>query len=154
MISFTGHNTAKADDKGRVPIPAKFRKKIIDAGYDTIIVKPDRHDPCLNLYTAEEWNTQIQRLECALQAKEGLTEGSQLYNACLRFFSSNAEECQIDSLGRISILNKDILQVISSSKDVYFIGVNTHIEVWNKQTYDERTLSETESLDYLNTLLG
>ena len=50
MIRFLGNIEAKADTKGRVFIPAIFRKQLQAASEERLIMRKDVFQDCLTLY--------------------------------------------------------------------------------------------------------
>ncbi len=154
MIYFTGNTTAKIDDKGRYPIPAKIRKKLFDAGFHLVYLRKSRHEPCLVIYTPEAWEYEIHKLREKMSHFEDMQEGSQNYNQVMREFCEKADDCAIDALGRISTTNKIIDNPLKGAKDIVFIGVEHLIEIWSKETYDELLGNNSENAERLNVLLG
>lgn len=49
-MRFLGNIEAKADDKGRVFLPAQFRKALLTAGDETLVVRMDVFQSCLVIY--------------------------------------------------------------------------------------------------------
>ena len=56
MIRFLGNIEAKADTKGRVFIPAIFRKQLQAASEERLIMRKDVFQDCLTLYPESVWN--------------------------------------------------------------------------------------------------
>ena len=50
MIQFLGNIEAKADAKGRVFIPATFRKQLQAASEERLVLRKDVYQDCLVLY--------------------------------------------------------------------------------------------------------
>ena len=57
MVRFFGKATGKVDDKGRIVFPAIFRDAMVRGGEAemTLVVKKNVQQPCLDLFTYEEW---------------------------------------------------------------------------------------------------
>lgn len=53
MIRFLGNIEAKADAKGRVFIPAQFRRQLQSGSEDKLIMRKDVFQDCLVLYPEE-----------------------------------------------------------------------------------------------------
>ena len=62
MIRFLGNIEAKADAKGRVFIPAQFRRQLQSGSEDKLIMRKDVFQDCLVLYPEEVWNEELDEL--------------------------------------------------------------------------------------------
>ena len=58
-MRFLGNIEAKIDSKGRVFLPAAFRKELQSAGEESLVVRKDVFQPCLVLYPESVWNRQM-----------------------------------------------------------------------------------------------
>ena len=61
-VRFLGNIEAKADAKGRVFLPAVFRKVLQASGEEHLIMRKDVFQPCLVLYPESVWNTMLDAL--------------------------------------------------------------------------------------------
>ena len=50
MSTFIGNIAIKADEKGRVFIPASYRKILVEIGSERIVMRRDTDNECLILY--------------------------------------------------------------------------------------------------------
>ncbi|NDV57337.1 division/cell wall cluster transcriptional repressor MraZ [Bacteroides sp. 519] len=125
MSHFIGSIEAKADAKGRLFIPAQFRKQLQMLGEERLIMKKDVFQKCLTLYPESEWNKDLNEL----QAK--LNKWNAKHQLILRQFVSDVEIIVPDSNGRI-LIPKRYLQMAEIEADVIFMGVSTKIEIWAK----------------------
>ena len=66
MIRFLGNIEAKADAKGRVFIPATFRKQLQIASEEKLIMRKDVFQDCLTLYPESVWNEELNELRSRL----------------------------------------------------------------------------------------
>lgn len=123
MIQFLGNIEAKADAKGRVFIPATFRKQLQAASEERLVLRKDVYQDCLVLYPESVWFATQNQLRCRLNkwnAKQQMI---------FRQFVSDAEVMTPDGNGRI-LLPKRYLQMAGIQSDVRFIGfVPKHITV-------------------------
>lgn len=123
---FLGTYYYRLDEKGRVSIPAKFRKQI---GTEIIIFQG--FDECLVLYPKAEFEELIRKLKKLPFDK---AKSRQLQ----RLISAGAEKVEFDKYGRIRI--PSIMREFASLKKdevVIIIGVINHLEIWNKQTWKD-----------------
>ena len=66
MIQFLGNIEAKADAKGRVFIPATFRKQLQAASEERLVLRKDVYQDCLVLYPDSVWFATQNQLRCRL----------------------------------------------------------------------------------------
>ena len=57
-MRFLGNSEAKTDAKGRVFLPAIFRKQLQTAAEECLIMRKDTYQDCLVLYPESAWNEQ------------------------------------------------------------------------------------------------
>ena len=65
-MRFLGNSEAKTDAKGRVFLPAVFRKQLQAASQECLILRKDTYQDCLVLYPENVWNEQMNELRCKL----------------------------------------------------------------------------------------
>src|SRR5574344_1875532 len=58
-MRFLGNIEAKVDAKGRVFLPATFRKMLLASGEDALMLRKDVFQDCLVLYPESVWNEQM-----------------------------------------------------------------------------------------------
>src|SRR5512136_3056154 len=92
MADFTGTHVHSLDDKGRVSVPAQFRRQL--TGEDLFLNLG--MDGCLELYTPEKWDSIRESLG-------KLPRNQQRVRFFLRRFASYLRPVSIDAQGRISI---------------------------------------------------
>ncbi len=141
---FIGETRHSIDAKGRVMIPSKFRTKLGDR---FIITKG--LDGCLFIYTLEEWNKFEEKLK-------NLPFSSKDARQFTRFFLAGAEECELDSQGRI-LVPQSLREYAKLEKEVISIGVSNRIEIWNVETWEGYNSNEDFNADEIAekmTILG
>ena len=65
-MRFLGNIEAKTDSKGRVFLPAIFRKEIENSNEEFLVMRKDIFQPCLVLYPQSIWNKQLDILRSQL----------------------------------------------------------------------------------------
>lgn len=139
---FVGEYEYKIDNKGRLPLPPKFRKEIDDGLMLTIIA-----DDCITAFTRADWT----RLT-ANQAPSGLfmTEKERQLN---RFIYGNAHEVSIDNQGRIAL--PAILRDKCGLTDAVIVaGTSNSFEIWNPSRRAQIMISPDEARQIMNTVEG
>ena len=127
MIQFLGNIEAKADAKGRVFIPATFRKQLQAASEERLVLRKDVYQDCLVLYPESVWFATQNQLRCRLNkwnAKQQMI---------FRQFVSDAEVMTPDGNGTHPAPKNVTLQMAGIQSDVRFIGVDNTIEIWAKE---------------------
>jgi len=111
------------DAKNRVAIPARFRPAFA-AG----IVVTRGFDHCLSAFSPEEWERFVAERLSDLPAMS--SKGRQI----MRYLSANAASERLDGQGRVK-LPSGLLEFAAISKDVTIIGVQDHVEIWDRATW-------------------
>lgn len=122
------------DVKGRINVPAKFR---VDLGESFVIAKG--LDNCVYVYPKEEWKRFEEGL-CSVQP----TQRRHLH----RFFFSGAEECSIDTQGRV-VIPPQIREYANLQKEIVVVGVSNKVEIWDRakwEAYMENPAFEAEEI--------
>tara|TARA_Y100001968_G_scaffold70190_1_gene61336 strand:- start:1590 stop:2036 length:447 start_codon:yes stop_codon:yes gene_type:complete len=121
-LSFTGEYNYSIDQKGRLNIPAKFRKAL-DPENDNTFVITRGFDPSLIVYPIIEWKKVEQQLLLLSSIKN---KDRSFVRSIVRFASTS----KYDSQGRIQI--PDILMNYGKiNKEVTIIGMINKIELWD-----------------------
>lgn len=137
MIRFLGNIEAKADDKGRVFIPAAFRKQLQTASEERLIMRKDVFQDCLTLYPESVWNEELNELRSRLNKWNGR------HQLILRQFVSDVGIITPDGNGRI-LLPKRYLQMCNIQGDIRFIGIDNKIEIWARERAEQPFMSPEE----------
>ena len=147
FMRFIGDYTAKADAKGRVFLPAPFRKVLEAAGELHLVLRKDVFQPCLVLYPESVWNVRLDDLKSKLNP---YVSGHQMI---MRKFVADAEPIELDSNGRL-LISKRKMEFAGIKSDVRFLAVDEKIEIWDKDSL-EKLLDENDSLGAdLESILG
>jgi MraZ protein len=145
---FVGRYVHNIDEKGRIILPAPFRRSLEEQGADKIIVTCGL-DKCLSLYTREEWMKTIDKMkEIALSNSE---VESVIYKMCV-----DAAECVIDDQGRLNIPN-NLKECVSLKKEVVIVGRMNKIEIWDKGLWEvcyQEILKSSSSEKVIQALKG
>lgn len=147
MMQFLGNIEAKADAKGRVFIPAVFRKQLQAASEERLVLRKDVYQDCLVLYPESVW------FDTQNQLRKRLNKWNPKHQMIFRQFVSDAEVMVPDGSGRI-LLPKRYLLMAGIQSDVRFIGVDNTIEIWAKERADQPFMNPEEFGDALAGLLG
>lgn len=125
---FMGEYLHSIDKKNRIIIPAKFRDELGEA-----FVMTRGYDGCLYLFTREGYETFIKTNGGALSINNPNAR------KFMRFFASTP--CEADANGRI-IIPESLRNHAKIEKDVISIGLNDHIEIWDKTSWESYTSTD------------
>ena len=147
VIRFLGNIEAKTDAKGRVFIPAGFRRQLQSASEERLVLRKDVFQDCLVLYPESVW------FKTQNQLRRRLNKWNAKHQDIFRQFVSDAEIMIPDGNGRI-LLPKRYLQMAGIQSDVRFIGVDNTIEIWAKEKTEQPFVSPEEFSEALQDILG
>jgi len=130
---FLGTYEYKLDEKGRTPLPPRFRDELRQG-----MVMTQGLEKCITVYSLEEWQTISDKM-AAQSANRGKAR------RISRFTFATAFMAEIDAQGRVAIPAP--LRKYAGIDDVAIVaGVNTYFEVWSKENWEaESDLMENEA---------
>ena len=134
MDVFIGNIDAKTDEKGRVFVPASFRKILQSAGEERLILRKDTYKDCLILDPESIWKAKWNKL------REELNEWDEEQQEVFRQLSMDVAVLEIDTSGRI-LIPKKYLQGANITNTIRFLGMNFSIELWNPDLLVKSMLS-------------
>jgi MraZ protein len=137
MITFIGEYTCKLDAKGRVMLPAAFKKQMPGSNQDKFVIKKDIFENCLVLYPMEEWRRQNKLIQ------KKVNTYNKEHNMFLRRFFKGMAELLLDSNNRL-LIPKRLLDEVSVDKEVVLAGQLGKIEIWAKDQYDKIDVGNDE----------
>ena len=129
---FFGEFEYRVDDKGRVPLPPRFRHDLKDG----LVVIPGA-EKCLTAYSLPEW----QKLSAALSGTGSITPAKM--RRLNRAIFAQAFNLELDRQGRIS-LPAPLREYAGITSDVVIAGINTYLEFWSKNAWDEEKAAGRE----------
>ena len=129
---FKGTYRHRIDAKGRVPVPAAFRRGL-DSGSLVLTLL----DQCLAAYAPAEWS----RLEQQLAA---LPPFGRQARSLTRLLLSRACDCALDSQGRI-LVPPALRAAAGLGREAVLIGALDRFELWRPEAW-EQFLGESERL--------
>ncbi len=126
---FRGEYTLSLDAKGRMAVPAKYRKVLQEQyGGQLVVTKNfDLDARCLLLYPLAIW----EQIENKLTEVPGLNKAGQRFK---RFFVGNANDCDLDKSGRI-LLPATHREFSSLGKRLRLLGMVNKFEIWDEDLW-------------------
>lgn len=128
MPSFKNSYRYSVDHKGRINLPAKYRKANSNTLCDTYVVTVGL-EGSLSVYPMDEWDRLLEKLRNLHSNKKDIRR-------YLRFLFSNASESQLDKQGRIAV-PQELLEYAKIEKEVLIIRMIDRLELWNPVTFKD-----------------
>lgn len=123
------------DDKGRLIIPARFRK-VLKAEDEYGIVVSSK-DGCIFAFTFSEWKATEDRL------KTVKTAAMQKFK---RFFLGNACPLKCDKQDRV-LIPQNLRTYAQIDKEVVLVGVLERFEIWAKEKWEQEQKAMEQELE-------
>ncbi|MCI6419277.1 MAG: cell division/cell wall cluster transcriptional repressor MraZ [Bacteroidales bacterium] len=137
MQTFIGNIEARLDEKGRIFVPASYRKILAESESKRIVMRRDTDNECLMFYPEHIWNEKVE------QMRQVLDEWDPEDQLLLMQFMADAEFLEPDGQGRI-LLQKKNLETIGAQNDVLFVGMLNRFALWTPENFANKRLSQTE----------
>lgn len=134
---FLGQHAHNLDEKGRVSVPASFRKVIQGLGDDRIVLTRSK-DACLMGYTIQSW----ERLLSEYSQKPSLDLELEAFE---RIYAANASLTTLDGQGRI-LIPQYLREYAELEKDVVFAGRLSKFEIWHPNLWKTAVTRAAELL--------
>ncbi|NOX74195.1 MAG: division/cell wall cluster transcriptional repressor MraZ [Alphaproteobacteria bacterium] len=147
---FRGESVHKVDAKGRVSIPAPYRRVLEENDPDwaqglnpnLVIVYGGKSRPFLEGYSITAMNEVDDRIAA-------LPRGSKNRRLLERMFSGQAVQIQVDETGRL-VLSQKLRDKIGIDTEAFFIASGDTFQIWQPGTYakhDARLQEDLEEFD-------
>jgi len=138
---FFGNYSHSLDEKGRLVIPKKMREEL---GNKIFIMKG--FDGALAIYQESAYSRVMEELEkYSFNKKEN--------RDYLRLKLASIVDLDVDKMGRVQ-LPVAILGKYHINKDVIVLGAGDHIEVWDKDRYEEYMKSIEDEYEDIAERIG
>lgn len=142
---FRGESHHKVDAKGRVSIPASFRR-VLEASDpawteglnpELVIVYGDHRRKFLECYTMEA----IAEVDAKIA---GLPRGGMQRKMLERMFHGQSYPTSVDETGRI-VLPAKLRAKIGIEDEAFFIAAGDTFQIWKPETYETEELARAEA---------
>lgn len=145
-MRFIGNIEAKVDAKGRVFLPANFRKVLQQEMCSELVLRKDVFQSCLVIYPRCIWDEQMDLV------RQRLSRWNRKEQMIYRQFVSDVEEFALDANGRF-LLPKRYLKLANIGQSVKFIGMGDTIELWSNDNPQESFVEPEEFGQALEQLM-
>lgn len=147
MATFIGDYSCKVDVKGRIILPMAFKKQMSAAAADRFVVRKGIFDKCLDLYSMEEWNKELEKI------RSRLNPYNKEHSEFMRIFFKSTAELELDSSNRL-LIPKRMLESAGIEKDVVLLGKDRCIEIWAEEVYAQIDMPSDVFSNLAEKLLG
>jgi len=137
---FFGEFEYKVDEKGRVPIPPRFRRELKEG----VVLTPGT-EQCITAYPLSEWKKLAATLTTSSVTRSKLRRLN-------RAIFATAFSLNIDGQGRIA-LPIPLRQSAGIEEEVVIAGANNYLELWNKEQWEaEKAISQEQTWQIIESL--
>jgi MraZ protein len=121
---FWGTHRVRVDEKGRLAVPAAFRRQLPEGSFISI-----GQDGVLTIYPPELWENLASRLQAPLLGSEERALARALY--------SKAVACEFDTQGRVNLSpDQRRLATIEPRSTAVVIGSGAKVEIWAEERWE------------------
>ncbi len=137
---FFGEFEYKVDEKGRVPIPPRFRRELKDG-----LVLTSGVEECITVYPLSEWK------KLAAELTTGSLTQSKLRKLNRAIFAT-AFSSSMDGQGRV-VLPIPLREHAGIEDEIVIAGANAYLELWNKEQWEaEKATSQEQAWQIIETM--
>ena len=142
MKFFTGSSTHKVDAKGRVSLPADFRKVLEGVGSTHVVVLPQMNHPDFHVVLSRTGYEKVVEQFEAMELSHADTEA-----LALRIVT-DARQIPVDDVGRM-VLSKDLREQIGLDGEARFVGRGSSFQIWgpgNREVFEASARDRSQEL--------
>ena len=118
------------DKKGRLAIPSKLRDEL---GDEFIVCRGIYGKRCICVYPKENWEKLVDKIGQLPSSRSSVVK---------RFLYDGAFSANFDTQGRI-LIPASLREFASLDTEAHIIGVDTNIEIWNKDAWEDENREYT-----------
>ena len=122
MIEFAGTYSATIDDKGRIVLPASFKKELGELANESLVIEKNLHKQCLDIHPEKFWRKRVEDFKSVLDPFDEDDD------ALLQFFYQNFIKVSMAPNGRLNIPDA-YLKYAYLEKGAEFIGMGESIRL-------------------------
>lgn len=136
---FRGNHPARVDDKGRLKLPAEFKRRV-DEAYSTQFYITSKDGKRAEIYPIREW----EKVEAKLATIPSLNPAKKKFLDVTNYYGQMAE---LDAAGRL-LIPQILRESAKVTAEVVVLGSQTYLEVVNhddfKASLDAEPLNEAD----------
>lgn len=147
MPVFSNTYHATVDDKGRVVLPAAYKREMGEPFDRVLTVEIDPYEKCFNIYPSSSWE---QRLAFV---RSRLNPNDPRQSRVLDKFYQNFVKVSVSDNGRINIPNA-FLEKMGIDREVVFSGQGDRIRLWEAAAYHKAMMPDEAYPDEFQQFMG
>jgi len=140
---FRGNHTARVDEKGRLKLPAEFKRRV-DETYGPQFYITSKDGKRAEIYPIREW----EKVEAKLEQIPSLNPARKKFLDVTNYYGQMAE---LDAAGRL-LLPQILRESAKVTAEVVVLGAQTYLEVVNHDDFKAKLDAEPLSEADLTTL--
>ncbi|HEX3436515.1 MAG TPA: division/cell wall cluster transcriptional repressor MraZ [Pseudacidobacterium sp.] len=125
---FRGNHPARVDEKGRLKLPAEFKRQI-EESYGTQFYITSKDGKAAEIHPLQEW----EKVEQKLAAIPNFNAAKKKLLDRINYYGQMAE---IDAQGRV-LIPQILRQSAKVEGDVVVFGMQTYLEVANREAFEQ-----------------
>jgi len=147
MTTFIGDYICKVDSKGRIMLPAAFKRQMPSKALEKFVVKKDIFEKCLLLFPIDEWERQNRII------RKSVNPYNRDHSRFIRGFYKGTAEIILDNNNRM-LIPRRLLEFAAIKKDVVLAGQDGKIEIWTKESYEKLDEGDKDFANLAENILG
>lgn len=145
-MHFIGKTQARMDAKGRLFLPAEYRRQLED-GERKFVLRQDANAPCLVLYPYATWRADVNDVLARLN------RWNPAEAQMLRRFMGDVEQVELDGNGRI-LIPRRLQGVFGDDRSVCFVGLGDRLELWPAGEAEKPFMESAEYASILQQIMS
>lgn len=139
MTEFAGTYSATIDDKGRIVLPAPFKKELGELASESLVIEKSLHRECLDIHPEKFWKKRVDDFKSTLDPFDEEDD------ALLQYFYQNFVKVNLAPNGRINIPDA-YLDYAHLEKGAQFIGMGESIRLISEKTAAQTQMTQADFL--------
>lgn len=135
---FRGRYEHNLDPKGRLALPAAFKKVLAERSDEQLVVTTHISSRCLVAYPPAEWEAFEAKLAALPQFEPSVM-------ALRRLYVGGAMDCAIDKQGRV-LIPPVLREYAGLDKEAYWVGGMRTMEIWSKEAWQRDVESKRQAV--------
>ncbi len=133
MMYFSARYSALIDDKGRVVLPAPFKRTMGELAEEPLVIEKDIYKSCLNIYPERTYHERLANIQ------KNLNEHNEFDRDLMAQLNENFVTITMALNGRINIPSEFMkhAEIDEEVREVIFIGNGPFITLWKEKVYEE-----------------
>jgi MraZ protein len=136
VTEFTGTYNVTIDDKGRIVLPAAYKKEMGELAEQPLVIERNLFKDCLDIYTEHQWKERVAAFKSTLDPFDEEDD------AFLQFFYENFSKVSMAPNGRINIPT-DYMVYAKIKKNARLIGMGHSIRMWDVDVYEGQRMDRS-----------